>query len=146
MVPMTDTDELRTGCCLCRGVSYEIHGKPRPVMYCHCEQCRKTSGHYVGATAVRPEQLVMREQKSLQWFRSSQLAQRGFCNICGSSLFWKPDHGRFISVMAGSVDLPSRLANNQHIFVDDAGDYYSIDDGLPQQRQYDEPVDHTADL
>lgn len=114
-------------------------------MYCHCEQCRKTSGHFVGATAVRPEQLVFKEQASLQWFRSSEFAQRGFCNTCGSSLFWKPDHGRFVSVMAGSVDLPSRLTSNQHIYVDDAADYYSIDDGLPQQGQYDEPVDHTTD-
>ena len=145
MGPMTESTKTRTGCCLCHEVSFEIHGEPRPVIYCHCEQCRKTSGHFVAATAVRPEQLLFLDKSCLKWFRSSDYAQRGFCENCGSSLFWKPDHGRFISVMAGSVDLPSGLTNNQHIYVDEAADYYTIDDGLPQQGQYDEPVDHVTD-
>ena len=34
--------------------------------------------------------------------------------------------------MAGAFDLPSGLAGEVHIFVGDKGDYYAIDDGLPQ--------------
>ena len=34
--------------------------------------------------------------------------------------------------MAGALDVPTGLVASEHIFVDDASDYYIIDDGLPQ--------------
>ena len=34
--------------------------------------------------------------------------------------------------MAGAFDQPSGLQGEVHIFVGDKGDYYAIDDGLPQ--------------
>ena len=34
--------------------------------------------------------------------------------------------------MAGAFDQPSSLKGESHIFVGDKGDYYEIDDGLPQ--------------
>lgn len=34
--------------------------------------------------------------------------------------------------MAGAFDTPSGLVAESHIFVADKGDYYGIDDGLPQ--------------
>ena len=40
------------GGCLCGAVTYELAGELRPVVACHCNQCRKTSGHYVAATQV----------------------------------------------------------------------------------------------
>jgi len=33
--------------------------------------------------------------------------------------------------MAGTLDSPTGLRTAAHIFVDDAGDYYEIDDDLP---------------
>jgi len=47
-------------------------------------------------------------------------------------LFWKPRAQDYISVMAGAFDKPTGLTGDCHIFVGDKGDYYSIDDGLPQ--------------
>ena len=34
--------------------------------------------------------------------------------------------------MAGAFHAPTGLKGEAHIFVADKGDYYSIDDGLPQ--------------
>jgi hypothetical protein len=34
--------------------------------------------------------------------------------------------------MAGAFERPSGLAGESHIFVADKGDYYEIEDGLPQ--------------
>lgn len=132
------------GACLCGGVKYTVDRPLRPVVYCHCEQCRKTSGHYVAATACHPGQLTLSVDDGLRWFRSSPKAQRGFCKICGASLFWRPDHGKYISIMAGTLDLPTRLQAVEHIFVAAAGDYYSIDDGLPQHAERG-PKSHTPE-
>jgi hypothetical protein len=106
------------------------------VSYCHCSQCRKTSGHFVAATACAPENLTLINEAGLHWYRSSERARRGFCNHCGSSLFWKPDHGRYISIMAGTLDKPTGVEAVQHIFVRDASDYYVIEDSLPRFQTY----------
>ena len=121
-----------SGGCLCGAVRYQVDGPLRPVVCCHCEQCRKSSGHYVAASACGSEHLQIDGDESLSWFRSSDTAQRGFCSKCGSSLFWRPDHGRYVSIMAGTLARPTGLATACHIYVDMVSDYYSIADGLPQ--------------
>ena len=59
---------------------------------------------------------------------------RGFCGICGSFLFWKRGDEGLTSFSLGSLDSPTGLQLERHIFVADKGDYYTIDDGLPQDR------------
>ena len=39
-----------TSDCLCGVVRYEVRGPLRPVIACHCTQCRRTSGPFVAAT------------------------------------------------------------------------------------------------
>jgi len=121
-----------TGRCLCGAVSYEITGALRSVVYCHCEQCRRTSGHFVAATACDADDLKLLNDAGLQWYRSSPEAQRGFCAICGSSLFWQPEHGQYVAIMAGALDAPTGLSDREHIHTASASDYYSLTDGLPQ--------------
>ena len=50
----------------------------------------------------------------------------------GSALFWKRSDLDETSILAGAFDKPTGLSAVGHIFVADKGDYYSIDDGLPQ--------------
>ena len=132
MEPTTKT----TGGCLCGAVRYEIVGPLRRVVYCHCEQCRKTSGHFVAATSCRREHLTLTVDGGLRWFQSSPEARRGFCERCGSSLFWSYKSAPTITIMPGSLETPTGLKAYMHIFVADASDYYSIDDGLPQHADY----------
>ena len=131
---MAPTNKL-TGSCLCGAVRYELGGGLRKIVYCHCAQCRKTSGHYVAATAVDLDQLTFVDDSGLAWYHSSDSADRGFCRTCGSSLFWRPTHGRYMAVMAGPLDAPTGLTSREHIYVGDASDYYEITDGLPQFEQ-----------
>ncbi len=127
---------MKTGSCLCGGVTYELTGTLRNSVACHCVQCRKTSGHYVSATQVGPDQLSITKDDTLQWYRSSPPAERGFCNRCGSSLFWRHDADKgATSVMSGTLDGATGITTEKHIFVADKGDYYDIADGLPQHDQ-----------
>ena len=120
-----------SGSCLCGAVRYAVDGALRDVSYCHCSQCRRTSGHFVAASACDKADLRLLNDAGLRWYRSSPLAERGFCARCGSSLFWRPDNEAHISIMAGTLDVPTGLAAYEHIYVKDASDYYTIDDGLP---------------
>ena len=129
---MSTAPTTNSGNCLCGAVTYKVTGPLRPVVCCHCEQCRKSSGHYVAASASKIDNLHIGGEDNLAWYRSSSKAQRGFCNTCGSNLFWRPDHQRYISIMAGTLDRPTGLTTACHIYVDMASDYYAIADGLPQ--------------
>jgi hypothetical protein len=129
-----------TGGCLCGAVRYEVRGPLRPVVDCHCTMCRRTSGHFAAFTATRPEALVLIDSEGLRWYRSSATARRGFCEYCGSSLFWEPASGDRVSIAAGTLDLPTGLETMVHVFVEDAGDYYEIGDDLPQRTDGDHGI------
>ncbi len=90
------------------------------------------SGHFFAATAAPREAFEITESSGLAWYSSSQTSRRGFCRDCGSSLFF--DHGSEepIGIAAGSVDGDPALKLAAHIYVDEAGAYYSIGDGVDQ--------------
>jgi Glutathione-dependent formaldehyde-activating enzyme len=81
----------------------------------------------------------------LSWYQSSATARRGFCEICGSSLFWEPASGERVSIAAGTLDPPTRLSTAAHVFVEDSGDYYAIGDGLPRRADGDHGIAIPAD-
>jgi len=124
---------VSTGSCLCGGVKYEVTGPLRPVVYCHCEQCRKTSGHHVAASSAPRDKVKI--IGDVRWYPSSSTAQRGFCPTCGGNLFWDGP-GKNISIMAGTLDNADIRAMG-HIFVADKARYVEICDGLPQAAQDD---------
>ncbi len=126
-----------TGGCLCGAVRYTVRGPLRDIIACHCEQCRRTSGHHVAATNARRADVDIADDGSLAWYESSTTARRGFCRVCGASLFWERRDGKTISIMAGTLDAPTGLRLSEHIFTDFAGDYYRLDDDLPKRRTYE---------
>ncbi|MER8723212.1 GFA family protein [Mesorhizobium sp. M1027] len=124
--------DSHTGSCLCGAVRFQTRGPLRGVIYCHCSQCRKQSGHFYAATNVADPDITITGADSITWYEASSFARRGFCKTCGSLLFWKPTDVGYVSVLAGLFDAPTGLQGECHIFVGDKGDYYAIDDGLPQ--------------
>ena len=124
------------GFCECQGVVFELTGELRDVVFCHCSQCRKTSGHYWAATQVSKGNLNLIKATSLSWYDSSDKARRGFCSVCGSSMFYERKGIDKISVSAGSLEIPTSLDRMRHIYVTSKGDYYDISDDLPQFEEY----------
>jgi hypothetical protein len=120
---------MKTGSCLCGAVKYEVHGVLRPVIACHCIQCRKQTGSYMSTTSAADQDLRIVEDRGLKWYRSSGDAQRGFCKECGSVLFWKKDGSDNTSITAGTIDGPTGAPLEGHIFCESAGDYYQIAGG-----------------
>lgn len=129
---MKGSKATRTGGCLCGGVRYAVLGPLRPVVMCHCTQCRRMTGHFMAATAARRADFRLLTRKGLRWYASSEEARRGFCARCGSTLFWQAAGRDYISIAAGTLDDSSGLKVACHIFVADKGAYYEIEADVPQ--------------
>lgn len=129
---MSEITKHATGSCLCGAVRFDILGPLRPVIACHCTQCRKQTGHYMSATGTHLDNLNFIENRGLHWYAASASAKRGFCRKCGSTLFWHADDADHIAIAAGTIDGATNLETVAHIFVDDKGDYYALDRMMPQ--------------
>lgn len=124
---------MHKGSCLCGAVTFQLSGALAPPSVCHCRMCRKMSGHAWASTHVPQSALELSGQDSLIWYRASVNARRGFCGVCGSFLFWQHEEEDRISIAMGAFDTPTGAKLARHIFVDDKGDYYDLEDGLPRQ-------------
>lgn len=129
---MSGSQPVRRGGCLCGAVRYEVHGALRPIVMCHCTQCRRVTGHLMAATAARRAELRLLTAGELHWYDSSAQARRGFCARCGSTLFWEARGRDYLSIAAGTLDDASGLNIACHIFVADKAAYYEITDPAPQ--------------
>jgi hypothetical protein len=128
---MSDANQ-HSGGCLCGGVRYAVNAPLRGVIACHCGQCRRTSGHYAAMSNAPTEHLALVRSDTLDWYSSSPGVERGFCRTCGSNLFWRQVGSDTTSITAGTLDAPTGLAMEQHIYVADKSDYYTLDDDLPK--------------
>ena len=136
---MNDVDQNYTGKCLCGAVRYRVHGALDDPHACHCGMCRRQSGHFVAAVGAKQAEFIMDGEENITWFQSSSFARRGFCRFCGSVLFWDDGNDR-IGINMGSLDQPTGLKLERHIFVEDKADYYEIEDALPRFFGVDLPV------
>lgn len=127
------------GSCLCGGVTVQVEGElEHQPEACHCTQCRKQSGSFLTAVNVRKSRLTIGGEELVGWYRSSDKVERGFCTICGSTLFWAPniEGYEWIAVAMGLFDGPTGTRLKKHTFVGDKGDYYDIDDDVPQSESF----------
>ncbi|MEX2648409.1 MAG: GFA family protein [Alphaproteobacteria bacterium] len=124
--------DVHTGGCLCGAVRYRVTGPLREVALCHCGQCRKFHGHVGAYTNVARDKLELTADGGLAWYMSSTIAKRGFCRMCGSSLFWERLGADTISIAAGTLDGPTGLKTTRQIFAapEHRGDYYELDTHL----------------
>lgn len=81
----------------------------------------------MAATASLMQYFTLTKNEGLAWYASSDKARRGFCNACGSTLFWQQNGAPQISIAAGSFDDDSDFVAWGHIFSSAKGHYYQID-------------------
>jgi len=123
------------GSCLCGAITFEVEGELGSADACHCLQCRKWTGHFLPGTEVPRSALTIEGSENITWYHSSKKARRGFCKTCGSSLFFDPtdkDKHDWTGISLGAFDGPTDTKLALHIFVAEKGDYYELEDGLPQ--------------
>ena len=120
-----------SGSCACGGVRYRVQGALRSVANCHCEPCRRITGHFMAATATNLDDLHVDLDETLRWYQSTPTVQYGFCGRCGSTLFWRASgKPRHVSIAAGTLDQPTGLDTTIAIHAAEAGDYHRLDTRL----------------
>lgn len=83
----------------------------------------------MAATSCNVEHLIVTET-TLTWYPTDNV-EYGFCNRCGSSLFWRAsDKPEIVSIAAGTLDQPTGLTTSAAMFVSHASDYHALQDGL----------------
>lgn len=120
-----------SGSCLCGANHFTLPGPMGAVWACHCTQCRKTSGHHAASFFPADPAAVVWQARHTHEYHGPRGTRRGFCAGCGSSLYFIDADGG-LTLEAGAIDTPTGGQLTRHIFVAEKGDYYQIDDGLPQ--------------
>ena len=129
---------MRKGSCLCGAVAFTIDANLKDPLSCHCKQCRQQSGHYFAAAHAPKDTVKFKRDDGLAWYRASDIASRGYCEVCGSTLFWRADAGDNIAIAMGAFDGPTGLLLGRHVWVSAKGDYYDIPDRLPRQEGFEQ--------
>lgn len=111
--------DKRTGGCLCGAVRFEIAVPEPKFNICHCGMCRKWGAGPFMAVHCHGEASFSKDE-GLAWYRGSKWAERGFCQRCGTSLFWRlaEDHAAMTVVSAEALDEPGDLTLERHIYID----------------------------
>ena len=79
--------------------------------------------------------LTFETDETLAWYSPVEGVYYGFCQRCGSSLFWKTDERpEWLSIAAGSVDQPSGLRTTTSWWTAEVADYHQQQPGL---KEYD---------
>jgi hypothetical protein len=111
-----------TGGCLCGTVRYRLTEPPAAFGACHCQMCRRFSGGVELGVQVLPGGIVWESDETVRTYRSSDWAERGFCSVCGSSLFWRltapgPMRG-MLALSAGTLDSFAGLDFESEVYID----------------------------
>ncbi|WP_407886433.1 GFA family protein [Scytonema sp. NUACC26] len=125
-----------TGGCLCGFVRYEYSGELRLANYCHCNDCRKTTGSAfnigIKVDALKLRVITGHVKSYTKTAGSGNTIAREFCPECGSPLFTrafaKPE---FVWIKAGSLDDPTLVKPTYQIWSDRAVPWAYIDADLP---------------
>ena len=115
------------GHCLCGAIEV-VANESSEIGLCHCSMCRRwTSGPFF---AVHCDDKVQFNGSTLKTFRSSEWAERGFCDTCGSTLYYRlvPDGEYFVSAglfQENAFELASQ------IFIDEKPGFYALANQTP---------------
>ena len=131
-----------TGGCLCGAVRYEFDQPELGTMYCHCRMCQRFTGAPVIAGTTFLTESMRYTRGEPKYYRSSKIAERGFCGDCGSGLVYRGLIGKWnswILVFTASLDKPEHCVPTYHLGVESAMPWHEVLDGLPRTRCDDSP-------
>lgn len=124
-MPMTQGMKL-TGRCMCGAVRLTGFAKDAKVGACHCDMCRRwSSGPFF---EVSCENVTFEGEDNITKIRSSDWAERAFCKVCGSNLYYHLIDSSEFQIAAGLFDDPSELRLSLQVFADQKPPYYTLAD------------------
>jgi hypothetical protein len=99
------------GQCHCGELKYEVQGEVVVESnYCDCRACQRATGTTKGAYLVVRQagfRVVAGEPTTFRGKTGGKCDVHGawhLCQKCGTKLFWKPDKGKNVDILAGTLD------------------------------------------
>ncbi len=122
-----------SGRCLCGAVEYEVADEFEYSAYCHCSDCRRTTG-----SAFKPFAGIGRAKFNLTRGDADLLVygevdgNDTHCKFCGSLLFSVVRAGTYVHVPLGTLVDDPTIRPTKHIFVGSRAPWFEIADDLPR--------------
>lgn len=117
---VSEADSLR-GSCLCGGIAYRAEKPVRYASHCYCTMCQKQHGAAAGsyANVASAGFAFERGAELVKEYASSEHGRRGFCQVCGSTLFWRSTQAQDrIAVALGTLDQQFDLPVEHELHTD----------------------------
>ena len=125
--------ETMTGGCQCGRVRYSAEVADLDAYLCHCRMCQRATGGFAAALKQVPHGAVSWEREPDR-YRSSPIAQRGYCRECGTPLTYEGDGSDGMDLTVGSFDDPGRLRPVEHSGVESMHAAWLDTSKLPRHR------------
>ena len=110
------------GSCLCGAVKLSVSLENASVDACHCSMCRKwAGGPLFSVHCAKPVKFTAGKPK---FYDSSEWAERGFCDQCGTHLLYRLKSGMFDAVSVGVLDGDTDWVFDLQVYVDSKPKYY----------------------
>jgi hypothetical protein len=116
--------EAMTGKCLCGAVKFTAEETPSMFGVCHCEMCRRWASGPLFAVGVKS--IAFDSEENIGRYHSSDWAERGFCKVCGTSLFYRIVENDHYIVSVGAFDDQDRWEFVSQIFTDEKPGFYDF--------------------
>jgi len=130
---MTDSTDRHRGHCRCGGIEVSVRGEQVLSVYCHCDDCRRSTGSAVLAS-------VGFEDADVTWLSKETLGKyvkgtctRLFCNTCGSPIAQQHESAPGKTFFnTGFMDEPDAFAPTYHTFAGQQVEWLKLGDALPR--------------
>ena len=113
------------GSCLCGAVRVTAKNVSKNVGACHCSTCRKwTSGPLLAVDCGID--VSFEGEENISVFDSSKWAERGFCNKCGSHLFYRLKESQQHIMSVGLFEDHGMFVLDHQVFIDEKPAFYQF--------------------
>ena len=125
------------GKCFCGAVHYALPDEFLYAMYCHCSNCRRTTGSaFKPFAGIERQKLVVTQGADILLVYGDDRANNTHCRRCGSLLYSVVRDGAFVHVTLGTLVDDPAIRPSRHIFVGSKASWFTITDDLPQHQEF----------
>ena len=114
-----------TGQCLCGAIEFTVKKMNHNVDACHCGMCRRWGGGPLMVVDCGKE-VVFDGDDNISIYDSSEWAERGFCKVCGSHLFYRLKESKDHQIPVGLFHDQDHFMFKLQVFTDRKPAFYSF--------------------
>ena len=122
---MTENQATFQGKCLCGAVSISFQHEKPTLSACHCSMSVPgRAGHSCQLKVIR--RLLLDGAEHVRSYPSSEWAERCFCSLCGTHLFYRLRNGGFHALAAGLFKDGATWPFKLQVYIDEKPENYQF--------------------